>query len=309
MDNNLIMSKKIQLSVPTPCYENWDAMTPAEKGRFCSSCQKQVMDFSNMADSQVAAFFRKKTTGSVCGRFLTEQLNRPMDIPKKRIPWIKYFFQFTLPLFITSLRAGAQQKPELATTQSEAKDKCFSDSILGDTTIVVKPLDSIPVIYPDYKDDTTAAIIDTDIRGIVFEMPDWADCTPSKINILNGKVEDPYSEFVGMTTWGFVVPERLEISDMEPHIEFKEDGSIRVYPNPLSGGSAVNIECKNLEEDFYYLQILTQTGQPVYQKEIWIDKDAAVLNLPLPKITAGMYFMVLTSRQKKKKFTEKIIIQ
>jgi len=51
------MLKNIQLSIPKPCHENWDAMSPVEKGRFCGSCQKQVVDFSNMNDWQIAEFF------------------------------------------------------------------------------------------------------------------------------------------------------------------------------------------------------------------------------------------------------------
>ena len=96
------MSKKLQLSIPTPCHEDWDDMTPVQqarpddpfgRGKFCGSCQKQVVDFSNMSDRQVAEFFKKPSTGSVCGRFMTDQLDRSIEIPKKRIPWLKYFFQ------------------------------------------------------------------------------------------------------------------------------------------------------------------------------------------------------------------------
>ena len=53
------MSKKIQLTIDEPCHENWDGMTPVEKGKFCGACQKQVVDFSNMSDRQVAEFFKK----------------------------------------------------------------------------------------------------------------------------------------------------------------------------------------------------------------------------------------------------------
>jgi len=82
--------KKIHLSIPRPCHENWDAMTPSDKGRFCASCQKTVIDFTNMSDRQLAAFF-KKPPSSVCGRVYDDQLNRGIEIPRKRIPWIKYF--------------------------------------------------------------------------------------------------------------------------------------------------------------------------------------------------------------------------
>ncbi len=103
------MAKKIQLSIAEPCHENWDGMTPVDKGKFCGSCQKQVVDFSDMSDRQVAEFFKKPSTGSVCGRFMTDQLDRPMEIPRKRIPWLKYFFQIAIPAFLVSIKASAQR--------------------------------------------------------------------------------------------------------------------------------------------------------------------------------------------------------
>jgi len=116
------MSKKLQLSIPKPCYENWDAMTPVEQGKFCGSCQKQVVDFSTMSDRQVAEFFKKPSTGSVCGRFITDQLERDIEIPKKRIPWIKYFFQFTIPAFLISLKASSQKTQGKIKVTAIAKD-------------------------------------------------------------------------------------------------------------------------------------------------------------------------------------------
>jgi len=104
------MAKKLQLQVPVPCHEDWEKMTHAEKGRFCSSCQKTVIDFSNMSDREIALFFKKPSIGSVCGRFLEDQLNRDMEIPRKRIPWVKYFFQFALPGFLISMKATGQGK-------------------------------------------------------------------------------------------------------------------------------------------------------------------------------------------------------
>ena len=108
--NNVTMSKKIQLHIASPCQENWDNMTPADKGKFCASCQKQVVDFTSMSDRQIAEFFKKPATGTVCGRFMNDQLQRDIEIPKKRIPWVKYFLQVALPALFISNKAVAQGK-------------------------------------------------------------------------------------------------------------------------------------------------------------------------------------------------------
>ncbi len=102
------MNKKLHLAVAKPCHENWDAMSPVEQGKFCGSCQKQVVDFSKMSDHQVAEFFKKPAMGSVCGRFMSDQLDRSYEIPKKRIPWLRYFFTMALPALFLS-KASAQQ--------------------------------------------------------------------------------------------------------------------------------------------------------------------------------------------------------
>lgn len=77
----MIMNKPIQISIPTPCHQNWDAMTPAYKGRFCASCQKNVVDFTKSSDREIAESLRQ---GSICGRFREDQLDRNLIIPKKK---------------------------------------------------------------------------------------------------------------------------------------------------------------------------------------------------------------------------------
>jgi len=57
-------------------------MTVADKGRFCASCQKNVIDFTQSSDRLIAETFRKE--GNVCGRFLKSQLERDLVIPKEK---------------------------------------------------------------------------------------------------------------------------------------------------------------------------------------------------------------------------------
>lgn len=74
------MKKRVfQYTIAEPCHESWAAMTPNEKGRFCNSCAKPVVDFTKMTDRQVVQFMTT-ATGSVCGRMHTQQLNRDFTL-------------------------------------------------------------------------------------------------------------------------------------------------------------------------------------------------------------------------------------
>jgi hypothetical protein len=35
---------KKPIIIPEPCHQNWDAMTPNEQGRHCTSCVNTVVD-------------------------------------------------------------------------------------------------------------------------------------------------------------------------------------------------------------------------------------------------------------------------
>ncbi|MBI5372113.1 MAG: carboxypeptidase regulatory-like domain-containing protein [Sphingobacteriales bacterium] len=107
------MGKPFQLTIPEPCHENWDKMSPAAQGRFCGSCQQQVVDFTTMSDRELLQFFKKPSTGSVCGRFMNDQLERDLLPPRRRIPWINYFFQIVWPAFLVSKVNGQRTQGKL----------------------------------------------------------------------------------------------------------------------------------------------------------------------------------------------------
>ena len=39
----------MKITIPTPCHENWNEMTPNEMGRHCTVCSKTVKDFTDQA--------------------------------------------------------------------------------------------------------------------------------------------------------------------------------------------------------------------------------------------------------------------
>jgi hypothetical protein len=65
----------LKITVPKPCHENWAAMSPDEKGRFCSLCAKTVVDFTAMPQPEVEHYLLANTDKKVCGRFSASQLD------------------------------------------------------------------------------------------------------------------------------------------------------------------------------------------------------------------------------------------
>lgn len=60
-------------------------MTPEDKGRHCSKCNKVVVDFTGMTDYHIVGYFREHS--DICGRFHNFQLNREIEGPLLSNPW------------------------------------------------------------------------------------------------------------------------------------------------------------------------------------------------------------------------------
>ena len=65
--------------IPKPCHESWGDMTPTQQGKFCLSCEKEVVDFSEKSAEEIINFFhlRTNTEERVCGRFNVKDVATP----------------------------------------------------------------------------------------------------------------------------------------------------------------------------------------------------------------------------------------
>ncbi len=133
------MSKPIYLHIPEPCHENWEQMSPAQKGRFCDSCAKQVIDFSSMSDQQILNVL-SAAAGKTCGRFTADQLNRPFQ---KEIPFLlsprKAIVATLLPVAIITGTASCQDK-----LTGKVAQKTEVVQLMGDTVMLMEtPLSGV----------------------------------------------------------------------------------------------------------------------------------------------------------------------
>ncbi|MBC3846045.1 energy transducer TonB [Winogradskyella echinorum] len=69
------MKPNYSISIPAPCHEEWSKMTPNEKGRFCQSCSKTVVDFTKMNVNEIQDYIQLNKDKRICGHIKQSQLN------------------------------------------------------------------------------------------------------------------------------------------------------------------------------------------------------------------------------------------
>lgn len=121
------MVKTYSLSVNRPCSEPWDTMQPAENGRFCAVCQKNVVDFSVMNDAQIIAFFENYQGGRLCKKIKKSQQNRVFVVRQKHkiVQRQRFFWKAAavgLGIFLLSTQATQAQNAPQDTTISSKRD-------------------------------------------------------------------------------------------------------------------------------------------------------------------------------------------
>ena len=120
------MRKVITIDIPKPCHEDWNTMTPEEKGRHCAICKKTVYDFTSKTDEQIVQTFSKN--GNVCGRFKSTQLKRDIVFSRKeKNSYLSFVASGILAVLgISSQESFAQEKP-----QTVLVDKAHNNEIQG----------------------------------------------------------------------------------------------------------------------------------------------------------------------------------
>ncbi len=69
------------ISIQEPCHEDWSKMTPTQRGSFCGSCSKEVIDFTDKSAFEIKSIFAKEfaENKSPCARITNYQLNQIND--------------------------------------------------------------------------------------------------------------------------------------------------------------------------------------------------------------------------------------
>jgi len=169
----------LKISIPVPCHEDWDKMTPDHTGRHCSSCAKSVVDFTGMSDDEVKHFFlNKKEDERVCGRFKQTQLHSivielPQNILHINMPLWKKFLAACLIVFSTTLFSCETKVNGKAMAVTEIKNDgnlLSNHAYVGGISFTMDTSKTTIETYSTTVGDLAVVVMDTateDIQGAI----------------------------------------------------------------------------------------------------------------------------------------------
>jgi hypothetical protein len=130
---------KYKITIPEPCHEKWAEMSATERGAFCHSCKKEVIDFTGLTTTELGDYLKRNTLS--CGRFTPTQLEANYIIAKDK-PGRKWFYKGWLAaiisLFLSLINSKAEAKNIAPRIEWVAKSN--SDKLLPNVN--EEPIDS-----------------------------------------------------------------------------------------------------------------------------------------------------------------------
>lgn len=343
------MAFRLKLEIENPCAENWEEMMPDEKGRFCLSCTKQVVDFSKMTNQELIRFFKQNRTTEICGQLSAQQLNQELIEAPRRSRLLPYFLRVTLPAMLLINRGEAQQSrlsndTTVVRRVSETADTKQLRLLAADSAPVVirgKVVDheGKPVAYASVKVADTEQYSLTDSAG-QFQIHYRGTDLRIQVSCSALSFEDTIAVF-SFTEDAQPYTIRLQPKELAP-VVVRSDGIVcllkggvggiivkrtstpldtltnwfkntiskfRLYPNPARTFSTIKIELPEGYDEQVVLRLLSISGQVLQTQKYQASKGVNVLSFPVPKVTPGTYLMQIGSITKKEWVAEKIVIQ
>lgn len=146
-------SEPIQITFPKPCHEDWGNMISADKGRFCNSCQKNVIDLSMYTDKKLHEFLIEHRNDNICARLKGSQLGRSIVPASQTNNWLHKLvaasglvLMFTLAGTATSFAQAPLNQHTATYEHSTSTNKNYKPQLLTIKGKVVNK-DGAPIPY------------------------------------------------------------------------------------------------------------------------------------------------------------------
>ncbi|HIP31838.1 MAG TPA: T9SS type A sorting domain-containing protein [Crocinitomicaceae bacterium] len=298
--------KGIQIS--KLCSENWNKMTPNQKGKFCQKCSKSVYDFTRRSNEEIKSILLKFKGQEVCGKILTTQessLNSEFDAWElnNRATLNRAMLFSLVVVFGLSVLSCTTAQEKIAVQEFQEK------------AIVV--LSQEPVLEDEIEKGKVTTVIQV-VPVIEIEKPEATRKIISVRRTLSGGYEEPLTregalnlaivdydriEIMGRMVSHLRYEEYLEDTIPEPITEYDDLGRIlptessaTSFPNPTRLISTIKLE---ISEKTTMRIILFNLHGELVTEIANKDFERGTFELPvdLSEEKAGMYLIAISSKE------------
>lgn len=316
------MSKAFQLQIPTPCHENWANMQPADKGRHCAACQKTVVDFTAMNDTEIIRYM-SGAGHNVCGRLTPDQMNRPL-IPltppqKNKLPgWplllTGIFLTHDKPMSHHPVGQIAYEQPPSQNQYPDTAKLGFTipkvvDTIPNDTitSTSVATVGELAMVYPD----TTQKInLDSSIMGDTTisiktdttPLPPTQEAVDGMIICYRPRTIDTLKQLLTDTLAALhLLPQKQPLTPI--------NNELTIYPNPVQRGIPFRLAWQT-DPGKYQVSLFSSSGALIQQRMIDIGSKNQVSDWQIPpNAPAGIYIIRALQEGQTRVYAREVVVQ
>lgn len=295
------------IQIAEPCHEDWNAMVPEAKGKFCHSCSKTVIDFSGKTDLEIHTILMEKQSEKVCGHFKKSQVNRALNLridfnnlpenmsTTKRFALVLLMTFGTMLFNFTDLKGQQIQNVQVEETETvtymkgKIAPRLVKEEVPEppDTLVSVEPMMMGAIAYP-MPDTAVRRMEEPEILMGDVEFVPNENCQEPKI-----AEEDLAKKIVGEQTDFDLI--------QEPEAEFI------IYPNPSHADFSIRYEV--LKRTDVNIQLLDNKGMLVENLVDIKQQHVGKYEIPVNTndLADGVY--IINYVMDKKRVSKKIIIE
>jgi hypothetical protein len=292
------------------------------------SCQKQVIDFTGMTDTELVSYF-KTYAGGGCGRFTEEQIGREIRIPSLSLPWMKYFFRITLPAFLLFLKSSAHAQKtitpiEVAPVKPVTNVEPYANQFASLKGQIVDEQNT-PIAGASVLVIGTARGTSTDTSGrFILNVTPGATLNVMSVGYESKEIKvdsiahdkpiiltlAPSTLLGEVLVVGAVVTQtRSRLPLVKKTSRPAKQESIVAFPNPVLPGTKINIQCNRMAYGKYITEIYTVAGQVLQSSTCSYNKHDKKVSLNVGQLTPGIYIVRLTHIKSGKLYSQEIAVR
>lgn len=295
------------LRIDKPCTENWNKMTPTERGAYCQKCCKQVLDFTNQTNSQIQTALKNSNGKEVCAKITKDQLSSlnfefeqwqsSATMNVQRMSFYALLFVFGLSMVSCTSQEDEQR---VKTLQQSVSQVLKAEKKNIQKTARIEPRRIISEVSEPQRE------IVVNEKILTLEKPIEKPAEKPKPTITRDDLKGAPTREIGTVIMGLVVmrqPYIEHIEEVAPEEIYDENGTLiptdfssLAYPNPTRGNTTIKFEVPTQTEAV--IQVFSMNGNLIFSFDRKTYRPGThEMPLSLTDQAPGIYLVTIMSEE------------